>query len=199
MHFRSLIKKMKNKKKIIKRVSTPEDFLFGFLVVFAISFAVMCLASVKNIPVTMQVGAKDENEIKFGKDLRKMVDGYPMEKMTQFIAKKDRKVAAYLMAIAKKESNWGKHSPRKYGKECYNYWGFRGKQGRTRSGYSCFDSPKQAVQVVGRRIGELVAAKVDTPQEMVLWKCGSVCAGREARGAKKWISDVDYYYRKVYN
>ncbi len=187
----------KKRKKILKRISTPEDFLFGFLIILSVSFAVLCFAGARDIPQAAQLAVKDESQLKYEKKLRGMVDGYPMEKMAPFLARKDRKVAAYLVAIAKKESNWGKRSPKKNGRECYNYWGFRGRQGRTRSGYSCFGSPKEAVNVVGKRVGELVAAKVDTPQEMVLWKCGSNCGGREARAAKKWISDVDYYYKKI--
>jgi hypothetical protein len=107
-------------------------------------------------------------------------------------------VAAFLVAIAKKESNWGMFSPKKNGRDCYNYWGYRGSYNQTKSGYSCFDSPKQAVKVVGNRIEELVANNIDTPQEMLLWKCGQRCSAKTSNGAAKWVRDVDLYYKKFF-
>ena len=85
-------------------------------------------------------------EIRIGR----LVAGQPMAEMTPFIAEKDKAVAAYLVAIAKKESNWGKFSPQKNNKNCYNYWGYRGTYNQTASGYSCFDSPQQAVTWWGK-------------------------------------------------
>jgi len=135
-------------------------------------------------------------EIRIGR----LVAGQPMAEMTPFIAEKDKAVAAYLVAIAKKESNWGKFSPQKNNKNCYNYWGYRGTYNQTASGYSCFDSPQQAVDVVGKRIGDLVEKNVDTPKAMVLaWKCGWDCSGHDPGSVTKWVSDVNYYYQKVYN
>jgi hypothetical protein len=123
-----------------------------------------------------------------------MVSGYPIEKMVPYISRQDKKTAAFLVGVAKKESNWGVYSPKKEGKECYNYWGYRGTYNQTLSGYSCFDSPKQAIQVVGRRIQELVNQEVDTPNEMVVWKCGWDKNCHATSSAKKWISDVEIYY-----
>jgi len=129
--------------------------------------------------------------------MKKLTKGYPISEMVPFIAKKDKKVAAFLVAIAKKESNWGVYSPKKRGRTCYNYWEYRGPENPTRSGYSCFVSPRQAVNVVGRRIKNLVAQKVDTPREMVLWKCGDACTRSGARGEAKWVRDVGFYFEKV--
>jgi hypothetical protein len=136
---------------------------------------------------------------KLEKEIKDMVQGYPIEKMTPYIADKNPKTAAFLVAIAKKESNWGKQKPVLDGKDCYNYWGFRLKTDEMGSGgNSCFDSPKEAVDIVATRIDELVnEEKIDSPKEMVVWKCGSDCeaaGGQEA--ANKWISDVGYYYNK---
>jgi len=127
-----------------------------------------------------------------------MLAGSPMENMVAALNKRNGEVASYLIAIAKKESDFGKHSPRKGNKECYNYWGYRGGYNATESGYSCFDSPEQAIQSVGDRIENLLDKKVDTPEKMVIWKCGSDCnaaGGQEA--ANKWVSDVKSVYKKL--
>ena len=123
--------------------------------------------------------------------------GYPMQEMTSEIAKKDKDVSAFLIAIAKKESNWGKHSPQKNGKSCYNYWGYRGSYNATDSGYSCFDNPTQAISVVGGRIEDLINQTIDTPEKMVVWKCGRSCSWDNPTAVKKWISDVSLYYHKI--
>ena len=107
-------------------------------------------------------------------------------------------MAADLVAIAKKESNWWKYSPQKDGKSCYNYWGYRGSYNQTRSGYSCFDSPKQAVDEVGGRMAELIDQEINTPQKMVVWKCGRICSAHDPYSVNKWIQDVDLYYNKFF-
>jgi hypothetical protein len=191
--------KKESKKAIIKnRQSSPEDFLFGFLILCSIIFSAFCLGGPKQIsdalPNVVELKARSATD----KNIQKMVVGYPMRNMIPFIGKQDDKVAAFLVAIAKKESNWGKHTPKKNGKECFNYWGYRGPENPTRSGYSCFDSPKQAVRVVGKRIRNLIAKKIDTPQEMVMWKCGAACAGNDSSSANKWVKDVGFYYNSLY-
>lgn len=130
-----------------------------------------------------------------------MVDGHPMEEMTRFIAKEDPQVAAFLVGIAKKESNWGKRSPKLNGEDCYNYWGFRQERERMGSGgHTCFDSPKEAVEVVGDRIAALIEKEqINSPREMVVWKCGYSCAGHDPAGVDKWIRDVDLYYQPLYH
>lgn len=130
--------------------------------------------------------------------LNSLVGQNPISAMVPFIAKRDKPVAAFLVAIAKKESDWGKHTPKKAGKECFNFWGYRGGENPTQSGYSCFDSPEHAVKIVGNRIEKLVNQKINTPDKMVVWKCGRDCeaAGGQA-AANKWVSDVAHIYNKL--
>lgn len=194
-------------KKTIKKYSAfdlknPQvvNFFYFFLVFMALIYAGLFWALGEMIPrdvnpspvVTAQYPTKLETDIK------KLVRNHPLEKMAPYIAKEDRRVAGYLVAIAKKESNWGKFSPKKEGKECYNYWGYRGSYNQTDSGYSCFDNPRQAVNVVGERIQELVDQDLDTPKKIVVWKCGWDCSGHDDYHVAKWIQDVDYYYQKIY-
>lgn len=180
-----------------KYLKTPEDILFGFLVAFALVFIAFCF-NTRNIVYPEAVSqVQRKAPAKFAKNIGKVVSDYPIEKMVPYIAKQDSRVAAFLVAIAKKESNWGVHTPKKDGKECFNYWGYRGKENTTDSGYSCFDSRAQAVNVVGKRLKNLVAQNIDTPREMLVWKCGGSCSGATARGASKWVRDVDFYYKKL--
>lgn len=179
-------------------ITVPESFLFGLIISGALLFSFLSWQSAKQISTSFSTtNISNENNV-LRKKINNLVDGYPIEKMTPFISHKNKRVASFLVAIAKKESNWGRHSPKMNGKECFNYWGYRGPENPTASGYSCFDSPQHAVNVVGGRIGELVADKIDTPKEMVMWKCGSTSCARSDRGAAKWIWDVGYYYKKVF-
>lgn len=139
---------------------------------------------------------RKDAEVKNGK-YYDLVVSHPIEEMLPYISKCDSKTASFLIAIAKKESNWGKHAPQKANKDCYNYWGYRGTYNQTDSGYSCFDSPEQAIAVVGERIRDLIEKEIDTPEEMIIWKCGSSCAGHDPAGVRKWISDVAMYYEKL--
>jgi len=170
-------------------------FLMFFLFfVFAINFADGQMnkdAGETKTPV--KIVSKTEKEIK------NMVRGYPMERMVPYIAKKDKVVAAFLVGIAKKESDWGKHSPKLNGEDCYNYWGFRQEREKMGSGgHTCFDSPKDAVNTVSGRIDELVnEEKRDSPREMVIWKCGYDCSWDNAYAIQKWITDVDFYFQKL--
>jgi len=135
----------------------------------------------------------------FEKELTNMVKGYPIESMVPEIAKKDRIVAAFMIAIAKKESSWGVHVPVYQGQDCYNLWGYRGKNPVGTGGHSCFDSAKDAVDTVAKRIEFLVSnKKLNTPGKMVIWKCGSNCAATGGQAAaNKWISDVSMYFDKL--
>jgi hypothetical protein len=141
----------------------------------------------------------DEERAVFESEIREMVKGYPIEDMVPFIARQDRRVAAYLVAIAKKESNWGRRIPVYYGENCFNYWGYRGQDEIMGSaGHTCFDTPKEAVTVVSKRLNTLVLEQGrTTASDLIIWKCGSTCAGHDAYGVKKWISDVDGYYQAV--
>ena len=191
---------LKKIKKVFKDIpKKPEEAVFVFLAVLALVFAGMCFDKIKfdiNTPTAIVAEVKKtvsprETQIK------KMVAYSPIREMAPFIAKKDKKVAAYLVAIAKKESNWGVYSPKKEGKECYNYWGYRGPENTTESGYSCFDSPAQAVNIVGNRLEDLIKKKIRTPRDMVVWKCGRNRADQRTASAAKWVRDVNLYYKKM--
>ena len=129
--------------------------------------------------------------------IREMTKGHPIENMAGVIARKDEKTAALLVSIAKKESNWGKRSPKLNGEDCFNYWGFRlVREKMGTGGHTCFNSPQDAVNTVARRIKQLTDAGYDTPAGLIVWKCGYSCEGHSNYSVNKWISDVDYYYRK---
>jgi hypothetical protein len=144
--------------------------------------------------------AEEKEDSEFEQELREMVKGYPIELMIPEIAKQDRIVAAFIVAIAKKESAWGNRIPVLDGQDCFNYWGYRGIRDRMGTGgHTCFDSPADAVATVGKRIATLVDEYGrNTPAEMVVWKCGSDCevTGGQA-AANKWISDVALYFDQL--
>jgi len=134
------------------------------------------------------------------KEISEMVKGYPIEDMVPYIAEKDRIVAAFLVGIAKKESNWGKRVPVLEGQDCYNYWGYRGiRKLMGTGGHTCFNSRKDAVDTVAKRIKTLIEKEnLNTPEKMVVWKCGSDCSvtGGQA-AADKWIRDVRSYFKML--
>lgn len=157
------------------------------------------------VPQVVHIEQKNPKEIKienFKKELGALVAGYPIEAMIPYIAQKDRATAAYMIGIAKKESNWGKRKPVLAGVDCYNYWGFRATRERMGSGgHTCFDNPKEAVDAIAKRIDQIRERNdVESAKNMVVWKCGSNCAvtGGQA-AADKWIVDVDMYAKKVLN
>lgn len=131
--------------------------------------------------------------------IKSITQNHPIEEMAPFIASYDKKVAALIVGIAKKESSWGLHSPSKNGQTCYNYWGYKGRGSEgVAMGYGCFGSPEEAVNAIGGRISELVNQNIDTPAEMVVWKCGRSCAATGGQAAaNKWIADVNVYYKKI--
>lgn len=131
-------------------------------------------------------------------EIREMVKGYPIEDMAPVIARQDPTVAAFLVSIAKKESNWGKRVPVLDGRDCYNYWGYRGKSEEMGTGgHTCFKNREEAVRRVSKRIGTLVEEqRLDTPSEMIVWKCGHDCSGHSEASVSKWISDVAFYFKK---
>lgn len=132
-------------------------------------------------------------------DIMAMVEGYPIEVMVPEIIKRDRMIAALLIAIGRKESAWGKRVPVLNGEDCFNYWGYRGIRKRMGSGgHTCFDSPKDAVDTVAKRIETLVNRDgYNTPAKMVVWKCGYDCSWDSKKAIQKWISDVEYYFEKL--
>ncbi len=148
--------------------------------------------------LTDLIAASQEKKA-FETKLRAMVKGYPIEAMVPDILKQDRMVAAFLVSIGKKESNWGKRVPVLDGQDCFNYWGYRGIRDRMGTGgHTCFDSRQDAVNTVAKRIKTLVETnQLDTPQKMILWKCGFTCSGQNHADVLKWISDVDLYFSQL--
>lgn len=138
-------------------------------------------------------GAKTD----FAEKLYVIVGDAPIKEMVPFIAKRDSHTAAFLVAIAKKESGLGEHSPSLNGQDCYNYWGYKGSAGRgTSMGYACFASAEEAVETVGNRIDVLVNKNRTTPASMVhTWKCGTSCKGDP--GAPGWVATVAMYFDKI--
>ncbi|EKE25322.1 MAG: hypothetical protein ACD_5C00206G0001 [uncultured bacterium] len=136
------------------------------------------------------------NEL-FAQKIYALVGDAPIKEMVPYISKRDDKVAAFLIGIAKKESSFGLASPSKDGKTCYNYWGYKGSAGRgTGMGYACFASAEEAVNIVGNRIEVLVEKNRSTPAKMVdTWKCGTSCKGDP--GAPSWVSTVALYFDKL--
>jgi hypothetical protein len=134
----------------------------------------------------------------YEKNVREMVKGYPIEEMIPYILEKDRMTAAFLIGIAKKESNWGKRSPVLNGQDCYNYWGYRGiRRMMGTGGHTCFNSQQDAVDTVAKRLDKLInSEQLNTPEKLIVWKCGFSCEGHSRESVKKWISDVDMYYSK---
>ena len=187
---------MKNFSKHDPNASGLVNFLYIFLVFFAVTFVGMFYLDARKIGQDSFSDSPPPSA--FEKKIDATVTGYPIERMSPYIAGKDKKVATFLLAIAKKESNWGKFSPKKNGQQCWNFWGYRGSENPTPSGYSCFRSPGQAVNVVGSRIQELVDANIDTPREMAVWKCGYDCSWDNPGAVDKWVADVGYYYKKIY-
>ncbi len=67
-------------------------------------------------------------------------------------------------------------------------------------GHTCFDGPQDAVSTVAARVQDLIAKQYDTPQKMVVvWKCGFSCQGHTEASVRKWVSDVNYYYTRMYH
>lgn len=138
----------------------------------------------------------EENNLE--REISEIVEDYPVEKMVQYIAERDRNIAAFLIGIAKKESNWGQYSPSKNGRDCYNYWGLKGRgENGSVGSYACFGNPEEAVNKVADKIESLVNRNIDTPSEFVVWKCGSSCAGHDPGSVRKWVADVGQYYNQI--
>jgi hypothetical protein len=122
--------------------------------------------------------------------------------MAPFIVKEDPLVAAMFIAIAKKESAWGKRVPVNDGKDCYNYVGFRLKTDKMGSaGHSCFATPKEGFERTAKRIKDLIYnEKMTTAQKMVSpWKCGYDCSWDSPEAVQKWVSDVDSILKEVHS
>lgn len=194
-------KKGKIKQKVNQILNLEEKKIFRFLVITSAVFLVLFLAIIcfynsffRKFVYPNPVAAN----LAFEQQLDNMVQGYPIESMVPEIAMHDKKVAALMISIAKKESDWGKRVPVFEGKDCYNYWGYRGENPVGSGGHSCFQSRSEAVSVVARRLSELVYGEnLDSPQKLVVWKCGDACSSDNPMSVRKWIKDVSYYYHKI--
>lgn len=143
---------------------------------------------------------KAQEEAEFENKIREMVKGRPIEDMVPYIVKKDKIVAAFMIAIARKESSWGVRVPVLNGQDCYNYWGYRSQRKLMGTGgHTCFNSRKDAVDTVAKRLKTLaIDNEKNTPAKMVLWKCGSNCEATGGQAAAdKWIEDVDEIFKKL--
>lgn len=151
-----------------------------------------------NSDIFLQFFSESEKE-EYGAQIEGLVRGYPIEDMLPYILEKDRVVAAFLVGIAKKESNWGKRVPVLDGQDCFNYWGYRGiRRLMGTGGHTCFNSRKDAVDTVALRLEKLInSEKLDTPAKMVIWKCGYSCDGHSRESVRKWIADVDLYFSEL--
>jgi len=141
----------------------------------------------------------ETTDAEYKETVQKMVKGYPIEGMLPYIFEQDRLTSAFLIGIAKKESNWGKRVPVLNGQDCFNYWGYRGvRRLMGTGGHTCFNSSKDAVDTVAKRLSTLIhSEKLDTPEKMIIWKCGFSCSGHSRESVKKWISDVDMYFSQL--
>lgn len=151
-----------------------------------------------NDDLFLQFFSEAEKE-QYGEQIQDLVKGYPIEDMLPYILEKDRIVAAFLIGIGKKESNWGKRVPVLDGQDCFNYWGYRGvRRLMGTGGHTCFNSRKDAVDSVALRIESLIySSKIDTPAKMIIWKCGYSCDGHSRESVRKWIADVDMYFKEL--
>lgn len=213
-YFKLFLKKINIFKKDFRKSITPGSLREGqvrililiFLIIFSSYVVFFKQYYYRNFFVAEvkleQRSLEEMRRERFEKELTALVEGHPIEAMVPYIAEKDKETAAYLVAIAKKESNWGKRRPVLDGKDCYNYWGFRAKSEHMGSGgHTCFNNPRQAVNVVSKRIAQIIERNdVESAKDMIVWKCGSNCdvTGGQA-AADKWIRDVDLYAKKVLN
>jgi len=141
--------------------------------------------------------ASDNKKEELKNEIASVVKNTPMAAMIDSISEKPRPVAAFIVGIAMKESKFGVYSPKKDRQDCYNYWGYKGRENVTAGGYSCFSSPEHAVEVVGGKIESLVDRGVKNPAQMISWKCGRSCAGHGQANVQKWISDVAIYFNRI--
>lgn len=139
-----------------------------------------------------------DSELK--QEIQELAKGFPLEEMAGAIARYDREIAGLIVGIGKKESNWGKRTPKLLGEECYNYWGYRGvgTRGFTPDGYGCWEKPEEAVKTIGDRLVKLREIRLSAePARMIVWKCGNSCAGHSDESVRKWIADVNFYFQEI--
>ena len=111
---------MQKKRKTIsdtKPIFKNSERSFAFLVVFIfLSLGVAVALSSYGKRVEEEVAEIRWPRSFFELELRTFTVGYPVAKMIPAILSQDRNVAVFLVAIAKKESNWGKAAPMKEGR-----------------------------------------------------------------------------------
>lgn len=183
-------------KKDTEKMIGPMIFVFLILALSVMVSSQIAFWEVKKISLEKEVSPPN---YALEAKIKNLVKGYPIENMISQIARKDEIVAAYLVGIAKKESNWGKRVPVLDGEDCYNYWGYRETREKMGSGgHTCFNSPSDAISTVSKRLSYFIEERgLENPEDLVVWKCGSSCEGQNKESVNKWISDVDYYYHKV--
>jgi len=190
--------------KIFKKIGqkNPEDLFRLMVLTFLVLVSILAIyiqLSIYEVAHLKTTNAVPAPNYALETKIKNIVKGHPIENMVSQIAKKDEILAAYLVAIAKKESNWGERVPVLNGKDCYNYWGYRGVRDRMGSGgHTCFNSPTDAVNTISKRLGYFIREKgLRGSEDLIIWKCGSSCAGHSPESVDSWIQDVDYYYDKV--
>lgn len=197
---------LQNKKRQRHSFSPHEFFsrrsFYFFIVALIVVFTGCVMAASYSIQRTAQQvpdSFKSIPQERLEKVVTEMTEDHPIVEMLPYIFKQDKLTVAYLVSIAKKESNWGKRAPKKDGKDCYNYWGYKGAGSRgLAAGHGCFGSPEEAVETVAARIDTLTQDyELETPRQMVVWKCGSTCIGHSDVSVQKWISDVAYYTNEI--
>lgn len=156
------------------------------------------ISSLEKFPLSAENEAREDVVSLLEQEIVEIVDGYPLKNMAPSISRYERQVAALAVGIAKKESDWGRRAPSKNGKDCYNYWGYKGSgKSGTAMGYACFASAEEAVKTVVSRIEYFVNKNLNTPARMVVWKCGFSCSWDNPKNVAKWISDVSIYYNRI--
>jgi hypothetical protein len=181
----------------ISGVNSIQSPLFESQIIFAAAEKGDQMAATRKIFAEKSGKRNIESTGELAQKLYAIVGNDPIREMVPFIAKRDEKVAAFLVGIAKKESSFGVHSPVLDGQDCHNYWGYKGSAGRgTSMGYACFASAEEAIKIVGDRIEVLVGKQRNTPARMVnTWKCGTDCS--QDPGAPGWVSTVALYFNKI--
>lgn len=163
-----------------------------------------CALRLEHQDAQVQVGAmkpefQSEDQI-LSQEIKTLTENFPIQVMAESIARYDRAIAGLIVGIGKKESNWGKRTPKQNGEECFNFWGYRGAgtKGFTPDGYGCWHTPEEAVKTIGDRLVKLREIRLSSePARMIVWKCGNTCAGHSDESVRKWIADVDFYYREI--
>ncbi|HBI17610.1 MAG TPA: hypothetical protein DDY52_05735 [Candidatus Moranbacteria bacterium] len=191
-------------KKLHNIIDIERNYLKNLILLFFIGFlsfftycSLKSLDSIKTQKIEIMAVELPPRNIELENRIKKATAGFPIENMSRFIALEDEKTAAFMVAIAKKESNWGKRTPKLNGEECNNFWGFRQKRERMGSGgHTCFDNQRDAVKSVAERVKNLIESGIDTPEKMVVWKCGYSCEAHNPESVSKWIEDVEFYYNK---